>query len=109
LILTRKNKGQAAQRWRVPVLRTIAAFTISPGTGMVAANFACSRPTERVLRNVTLKNFDFIGIEAKRKPGVITAWTTPFDEVRIAPGWSPQIEQVPDPFEHLPPRLLLLK
>jgi hypothetical protein len=59
---------------------------------MVAANFACSRPIKRVLRNVALKNFGFIGIEAKRKPAVITAWTTPFDVVGLAPGWSPQID-----------------
>jgi hypothetical protein len=44
------------------------------------------------LRNVALKNFGFIGIEAKRKPAVITAWTTPFDVVGLAPGWSPQID-----------------
>ena len=76
---------------------------------MVAANFACSRPTKRALRNVVLKNFGFIGIEAKRKPAVITAWTTPFDVFRPAPDWPPQIDQVPRPFEHLPPRLLIVE
>jgi len=76
---------------------------------MVAANFACSRPTKRALRNVVLKNFGFIGIEAKRKPAVITAGTTPFDVVSLAPGWSPQIDPVAQPFEHLPLRLPIVE
>jgi hypothetical protein len=79
------------------------AFTISRGTGMVAANFACSRPTNRVLRNVALNPFGFIGVEAKRKPAVITAWTAPFDVVRLAPDCSTQIDQVAQPFEHCRP------
>jgi hypothetical protein len=79
------------------------AFTISPGTGMVAANFACFCPTNRVLRNVALNSFGFIGIEAKRKPAVITAWTTPFDVVRLARDWLPQIDQIAQPFEHCRP------
>jgi hypothetical protein len=67
---------------------------------MVAANFACSCPTNRVLRNVALDSFGFIGIEARGKPAVITAWTAPFDVVGLTPDWSPQIDHVAQPFEH---------